>query len=517
MKKIFLFLIIYVTSISVYSQSISLPLLIQKVENSIFTVFAKDEQGNVFSQGSGFIINETGIGITNFHVLNKAFSAQIKMNDGTIIPINSIIDYNKDSDLVKFELQSTGYKYKALHIVNSLPLRGSNVINLSSPLGLEQTVSTGIVSAIRNDRHGTIIQMTTPISPGSSGSPILNDKGQVIGVATFNRIGGQNLNFAVSSIEVNNLSRLLNIPICAIWNNPLESPLIRQAIELKRKGVYDEAINILKKELQYNELNHLAWFELADAERLKCSYNRDAEGLVDAFSHLTNACKLDSLNESYWLVGGVILANISDIANGDIKIVNLSHQCYKRAIDINPLNNEAYYNIAKLIEKNYMNKTLQSDALQIALDAIEKAVILNPTAVNYTQLARIEVHMGKIGDAILNCDRAIDLAPEYPEAYQIRGDAKAFELLDYYGGLVDLEKAVTLSDYYFTDKYQRAMIKGDILGLESTIYWNLFLKEKDMKFLNKSMELIDKAYKVSNDKGYLNVKQYRINELRKMN
>ena len=75
-----------------------------------------------------------------------------------------------------------------------------------SPLGLENTVSDGIVSAIRDiPDYGRIIQITAPISPGSSGSPVLNMQGEVIGVASFQIVEGQNLNFAIPSEKISSL------------------------------------------------------------------------------------------------------------------------------------------------------------------------------------------------------------------------------------------------------------------------------------------------------------------------
>lgn len=510
MKKFFLLLINLCICCNIYSQELSLPQLIQKVENSIFTIFAMDENGNVFSQGSGFYIDNTGIGITNFHVLDGAYTAQIKMKDGAIIPIEQVIDFDKEADLVKFQIKTGVYPINALTVVTNIPLRGSDIINLSSPLGLEQSVSTGIVSAIRKDHHGTIIQMTTPISPGSSGSPVFNNHGQVLGVATFHYADGQNLNFAVSAIEINNLSRKLKIPISAIWNNPLETKNIRDAIVLSNKGNLTEAIDILKQEVQTNKLNHLAWYELACAERKFSAYSDDLNGLENAFSHITVACKLDSLNDLYWLESGVILSNINDAIKGNKDIVDLSIQSYNRSTNINPYNNVTYYNFAKLLEKNYVNKIFSLEILPVALKAINMGIELNPTADNYVQRARIETHMKKIGESILDCDKAINLAPEYPEAYFVRGDAKAFELLDYYGGLVDIEKAIALSDYYYSNPKQLAINKSDMLGLKAIIYWNLFVKEKDNALWNKMLEAFDEAYRISSNDYYIDLKNFYV-------
>ena len=76
-------------------------------------------------------------------------------------------------------------------------VEGQRVLVIGNPDGLEGTVSDGIISAFRSGR--SMIQITAPISPGSSGSPVLDETGQVIGMATLVSKEGQNLNFAISA------------------------------------------------------------------------------------------------------------------------------------------------------------------------------------------------------------------------------------------------------------------------------------------------------------------------------
>lgn len=75
-------------------------------------------------------------------------------------------------------MENTNLKsFNYLHISYRTQVKGEQIINISSPLGLEQTVSTGIISSIRTDEmHGSILQITAPISHGSSGSPVMDRK-----------------------------------------------------------------------------------------------------------------------------------------------------------------------------------------------------------------------------------------------------------------------------------------------------------------------------------------------------
>ena len=89
------------TNVVILSQN-QIPQLIKQIEKSVFTVLSIDENDNEFSQGSGFFISSNGIGVTNYHVLDGAYNAKIKLSTGEIIPIESICDYDKNADIVIF-------------------------------------------------------------------------------------------------------------------------------------------------------------------------------------------------------------------------------------------------------------------------------------------------------------------------------------------------------------------------------------------------------------------------------
>ena len=168
------------------------------------TVFIEtyDAYRQPLAWGSGFFINDKGELITNYHVINGAESAKIKTPDGNIYKITKVIAKNSASDLIKMQAEIGSNEVKFLTINKSLPDRGDVVI-IGSPEGLESTVSDGIVSAVRDlPDFGSIIQTTAPISHGSSGSPVVNMKGEVIGVASAIMEDGQNLNFVVPAAKI---------------------------------------------------------------------------------------------------------------------------------------------------------------------------------------------------------------------------------------------------------------------------------------------------------------------------
>jgi len=184
----------------------SLPSLIKRIKPSVVIVFVYDNKGEFLQLGSGFFISQSGDIITNYHVLQGANSAEVKTSDGKTYPITHIVAFDEQNDIIRLSVDIPSKYVLTLSLSKTTPEIGERIIVYGSPLGLEKTVSDGIVSAIREvPGYGKLIQITAPISPGSSGSPVLNMKGEVIGIATFQFIEGQNLNFAIPSERIANL------------------------------------------------------------------------------------------------------------------------------------------------------------------------------------------------------------------------------------------------------------------------------------------------------------------------
>ena len=172
--------------------------IIKDAEGATFTVYTYDEYGSPSGSGSGFFIEPDGTAVTNFHVLDGSVKALIRTSDGAEYQIDSVLCASKRKDLLLFKVNNkSNVAFPTLKIAPKVPAKGDKVYNIGAPMGLETSVSDGIVASIRTDSHGDIVQTTAPISPGSSGSPMLNDRGEVFAVATFKRKGAENVNFGV--------------------------------------------------------------------------------------------------------------------------------------------------------------------------------------------------------------------------------------------------------------------------------------------------------------------------------
>jgi len=179
--------------------------IFKKCSPSIFPITVYDTNGNKFGSGSGFFIESNGVLVTNYHVIEDAYSADIKLDDGTVVKVGKVLGYNIQKDLAILKAEVSGVD--VLKIGDSSNISsGQKVYAIGSPLGLQNSISDGIVSNPYREEVGGI-QITAAISAGSSGGALLNEYGEVIGV-TFGAIeAGQNLNFAIPISEVGKISR----------------------------------------------------------------------------------------------------------------------------------------------------------------------------------------------------------------------------------------------------------------------------------------------------------------------
>ena len=206
MTKLYYAVISFIILLNVSLSYANIPEIVLNQKRAVVTVYVNDKDGKHISTGSGFIIGSNGIIVTNYHVISKCMEANntliVKMENGAFFPLTKIVNYDEENDVAVFKVD--GKELPTVNLAkNYKPKQGESIVVIGSPLGLETTVSDGIISSIRG-KDG-IIQITAPVSPGSSGSPIFNLKGEVVGVATFLIEGGQNLNFSIPVKHIEDL------------------------------------------------------------------------------------------------------------------------------------------------------------------------------------------------------------------------------------------------------------------------------------------------------------------------
>ncbi len=160
---------------------------------SVALIEVFNESGERLGTASGFVASENGAVITNYHVIRGAYSANAHFQDGSTRSVEGVIGHDPYRDVAVVKVSDVGAKPLALGDSEHVQV-GDKVIAIGSPLALQNTVSDGLVSGIRNG----VIQTSTPISPGSSGGPFFNSHGEVVGiaVATATLKGSENMNLA---------------------------------------------------------------------------------------------------------------------------------------------------------------------------------------------------------------------------------------------------------------------------------------------------------------------------------
>ncbi len=170
----------------------------KKAFRSTVLLVMEDGNGQPLSLGSGFFIRDGEIA-TNHHVIEGAARGYAKLvGQKTKYDIQGITGFDPDRDLVLLKISAVGAPALSLGSSDAVQV-GESVYAVGNPQGLEGTFSQGIVSSIREVGTDKLLQITAPISPGSSGGPVLNGKAEVVGVSVATFRGGQNLNFAIPS------------------------------------------------------------------------------------------------------------------------------------------------------------------------------------------------------------------------------------------------------------------------------------------------------------------------------
>ena len=173
-------------------------------------IICYDQNGIPFSQGSGFFINNDSL-ITNHHVIEGASRVEIKLLGKKDIIRNAKVIASSEKHDLAIITTNQNFDYFNIDSLNSEAI-GSKIFTIGNPRGLEGTISEGIISAKRKEDYD-LIQITAPISPGNSGGPLINEKGNVIGVSTFTFKNSQNLNFSVPIKYINECKTHVYKPI----------------------------------------------------------------------------------------------------------------------------------------------------------------------------------------------------------------------------------------------------------------------------------------------------------------
>ncbi len=275
--------------------------------------------------GTGFVIASSGLIVTNLHVVVGETKIVVRFSDDSVLPVLRIAALDADRDLVMLDVDPIKILPTLTLGDSDLVSAGDAIIAIGNPLGvLDYSVSNGLISSVRKlSAELTVLQISAPISQGSSGGPLFNQFGEVVGVTTAIIDAGQNLNLAVPS---NYLKPLLAQPtpttmeaFAAATRAP-DAPPGSAAGRIERKiPIHDlklltgctreqivEVVGAIEGAIKngaplYNQGNHQACFLIYEGAAVKYEHDSGCPGIRSAFGDgLLRVSTLSSPHEKAW-------------------------------------------------------------------------------------------------------------------------------------------------------------------------------------------------------------------------
>jgi serine protease Do len=203
----------FAAAVSVYLAvaGVSFPLLgalrpeeiYQEVLPSTMTLEVENAAGLHFV-GSAFLAVGEGLAVTAWHVVHDAQRVEARFSDNHRVTVSGLVDKNEELDLALIRL-NTNIRPR-ITLSSTTPRIGSRIYVVGTPRGFDFSVSDGLLSQIRIVDKVRYYQVSCPISPGDSGGPVLNDRGQAVGVMSWHQANAQNVSFAIPSADIARLN-----------------------------------------------------------------------------------------------------------------------------------------------------------------------------------------------------------------------------------------------------------------------------------------------------------------------
>jgi tetratricopeptide (TPR) repeat protein len=335
-------------------------------ENSkaVVVIYAYDKEDKRIAQGSGFIVRDDGAIVTNYHVISNAKDIKVKVGD-KLFKVEGFLHTDKENDIVILKVESKKLPVVKIGDVDKAEI-GEKVYVIGSPRGLENTISDGILSGIREiTPERKMLQITAPISAGSSGGPVFNKHGEVIGIATSLIENAQNLNFAM--------------PVNLIKDNIDRAKVI---------AFKDAETDDYKKTSEY-------WFNLGIAYVDSRMFSKSIEAYKQAIRIKPGfAVAYNNLGVNYEVLG----------------MKKEAIEAYKQAIRIKPDFAGAHDNLGAAYANSGMYKE--------AIEAFKQAIRIKPDDAEFhNDLGTAYAKSGMYREAIEAYKQAIRIKPDFAEAH----------------------------------------------------------------------------------------------------
>ena len=451
--------------------------LAQRIAPAVFRLEVKDADGKPAGTGTAFAISADGLAVTNFHVVEGGESFVARTTQGAEFTVSGVTATDPAADLALVTIKASNLPFLELGESAALKI-GAPVAVFGSPHGLSGTLSDGILSARRDEPEiagtpaangGNLLQITAPISPGSSGSPVIDQTGQVIGVAVagFTSKGSQNINFvipieAVKKLQKDAASGLADLrqvvrtlrpepkekqtPDSAFFADP-DATLFQK---LADAGDWIRCVKLAKQLLERHPQSSSAHFFLG--------YSHGAIGLSEqAETSFKRGLAISPEDADLWrCLGNVQAAQKNTLA---------ARESWKRAGGIAPENAETWrrLSVSYLLAQEYLEAVAPMGNLR-KLDRVEFERLLavcRSLRVHPPQLQSMLIHFDDMQDGATSVAAAT--APTDPEklaAGLVAGFLRHGQGPDVQAELADY--AATVNPYFDQGQQTRATILKDL-------------------------------------------------------
>ncbi len=409
-----------------------LPELVKRIKPSSVAIETFDAKGNSLSRGSGFFIAPDRI-ITNRHVIERSSRVEIHLLNGKKFVVKGVIAVDGEGDLAMLQVDVPAAFAVPLPIVRTVPQEGESIVVVGNPFGLEGSVSNGIVSAVREiSGYGKIIQITAPISPGSSGSPVVNMVGQVIGIASLQAAEGQSLNFAIPSerilqLKVSDLQTISSLTADTQKNKRSAAErYYSQGVAQLSRDDYTRAIQFFERATELDPNYPEAWYQAGfcygvlnrHQDALKASRNAarlrpewtEAYVNIGASSYALGQFKdaVDAYRQALRIEDGPDIQYSLGLSLNRLNRTDEEILAYRRAIALKP----DHANALERLGAAYFKMKRYAEAAQV----YDQLKTYKPDAKTYNALGESYFELNKPEDSLQAFNSALGYDPEFDKA-----------------------------------------------------------------------------------------------------
>jgi hypothetical protein len=365
------------------------PDIVLKQKNTVVIIYVNDKNGNHIVSGSGFIVDQNGVIVTNCNVIVKWFeevdnTLNVKMEGGIHFSIEDLISSKCENNLALFKIEAKGLPAVKL-AADYKPGKGENIFVIESLSGLENTISHGSIRSVRE--KDKFIQISIPFTKEKSGSPVFNIKGEAIGAATFLPKKSKDLNFAVPlNGVIKQLDRYRKLEKKSVkidTPSPIYTPSTKPLTETKTMKIIPPRPCPTDGRRAPLAKGGKGDYQIKEAEKDSDSAN----------AHFLRGCSYDELNMHKEAI-----------------------KAYQQSVKIKPAFAEAYVNLGLA----YYRLGKYTDAI----NAYKKAIQIKPNSSSlYNKLGATYIINGKYSIARDTFKKAIDIDPNDAVAHYNLGVA----------------------------------------------------------------------------------------------